>query len=78
MQNWGKLLMNKPDNNFLWRYAGLATQFLVGIGIAVFAGMKADQWLKLNTPIAVWVLPLLLIIGVIMKIIRDTAKKKDT
>jgi len=68
--------MSEPNNNLLWKYAGLATQFLVGIGLAVYAGLKLDQWLKIKTPLAVWVLPLLLITGVIIKIIKDTAKKK--
>ena len=68
--------MNEPNNNLLWKYAGLATQFLVGIGLAVYAGLKIDEWLKIKTPVAVWVLPLLLIIAVIIKIIKDTAKKK--
>jgi carbon starvation protein CstA len=68
--------MNKSNNNLLWKYAGLATQFLVGIGLSVFIGMKADAWLKLNMPIAVWVLPLLFITVVIIKIIQDTAQKK--
>ena len=68
--------MNKPDNKLLWKYAGLATQFLVGIGLAVFLGNKADKALENRTPVAVWVLPLLLIIAVIYAIIRDTAQKK--
>lgn len=68
--------MNKPGNNLLWKYAGLATQFLVGIGLALYAGLKLDQWLKIKMPLAVWVLPLLLILGVIIKIVIDTASKK--
>ena len=68
--------MNEPNNNLLWKYAGLATQFLVGIGLAVYAGLKIDEWLKIKTPEAVWVLPLLLITAVIIKVIKDTAKKK--
>ncbi len=68
--------MSKPDNNFLWKYAGMATQFLVAIGIAVYGGIWIDRWLKLKNPLAVWVLPLLVITGVIVKIIRDTSRKK--
>ena len=68
--------MNKPGNNLLWKYAGLATQFLVGIGLALYAGLKLDQWLKIKMPLAVWVLPLLVILGVIIKVIIDTASKK--
>ena len=68
--------MNKPNNNLLWKYAGLATQFLVAIGIAVYAGLRIDKWLKIKNPLTVWVLPLLVITAVIVKIIKDTAQKK--
>lgn len=68
--------MAKPDNRLLWKYAGLATQFLVGIGIAVFLGLQIDKRLKFYTPVAVWVLPLLVIIAVIIKVVKDTAQKK--
>lgn len=68
--------MNKNNNNLLWRYAGLVTQFLVGIGLFLFAGLKLDDWLKFKMPVAVWVLPLLFIIVVIVKIVRDTGNKK--
>lgn len=57
------------------RYAGLATQFLAGIALMVFIGMKIDKWAGFSAPIAVWVLPLLLITGVIIKIIKDTSGK---
>ena len=54
----------------------MATQFLVAIGIGVFIGIKLDKWLKFTMPIGAWVLPLLIIIGMIMAIVRDTAPKK--
>jgi Mn2+/Fe2+ NRAMP family transporter len=69
--------MNKDKNNsFLWKYAGLATQFFVAIAIAVYGGMQLDRVLKFSMPVAVWVLPLLFITGLIIKIIRDTTPKK--
>ena len=68
--------MSKPTNNLLWKYAGLATQFMVAIGLSVYAGLWIDKWLKIKMPLAVWVLPLLVIIAVIVKIIKDTAQKK--
>ncbi len=68
--------MNKPGNRQLWKYAGMATQFLAGIGIALFTGMKVDQWFKIRMPLAVWGLPLLLILGMIIRIIYDTSPKK--
>lgn len=60
----------------IWKYAGMATQFLVGLGLGVFIGMKADKWLHFKTPVFVWVLPLLIITSVIVKIIKDTSKRK--
>lgn len=68
--------MNNQNNSSLYKYAGLATQFLVGIGIAVYVGLQIDKYIKISMPLAVWLLPLLLIVGVIIKIIKDTSKKK--
>ena len=64
------------DKRFLWKYAGMATQFLVAIAIAVYGGMQLDKWIKPGMPLAVWLLPLLIIVGIIIKIVRDTSTKK--
>ena len=66
----------KKRNVNLLQYASMGTQFLVGIGIGVFIGLKADGWLKLKIPLLVWILPLLIIIGVTLKLIKETSKKK--
>lgn len=68
--------MKKTDNSLLLKYAGLATQLLIGLALAVFLGMKTDEWLHFKMPLAVWVLPLAVIAGVIFKVIKDTAPKK--
>lgn len=68
---------NERGNKMLWRYAGLSTEFLAGIGIGVFAGAKLDKWMKFSVPLFVWILPLLIIIGMTIKIIRDTSKKRE-
>ncbi|MDQ6904620.1 MAG: AtpZ/AtpI family protein [Bacteroidota bacterium] len=67
---------NNEGNKQLLRYAGLAMQFLVGIGIGVFIGLKVDKWLNLSIPLLVWLLPLLILCGIIYKIVKDTAAKK--
>lgn len=54
----------------------MATQFLVAIAIAVYAGMQLDKWIKPGMPLAVWLLPLLIITGIIIKTIKDTSTKK--
>jgi chromate transport protein ChrA len=57
------------------RYAGLASQIFVSLGIAVFAGYKADQWLKVPIPLLVWILPLVVVCMIIYKLIKDTSKR---
>ena len=66
----------RKKNVSLLQYASMGTQFLVGIGIGVFIGLKADSWLDLKIPLLVWILPLLIIIGFTLKLIKDTSKKK--
>lgn len=68
--------MKKNDNSLLLKYAGLATQLLVGLALAVYLGMKTDGRLHLKMPLAVWILPLAVIGVVIYKVIKDTAPKK--
>ena len=60
------------------RYAGLAFQFFVAIGLGVFAGIKLDEWLNIAFPLLVWLLPLLMIIGMIVKIMFETNNNNET
>ena len=68
---------NTSNNSELIRYASLGTQFLVSLGLAVFLGLKADKWLKISAPLLVWLLPLIVLIGMLYKIIKDTSKPQD-
>ncbi|MGZ3846984.1 MAG: hypothetical protein ACXVBJ_01225 [Flavisolibacter sp.] len=63
-----------PTND-LMRYAGLGTQILVSLGIAVFIGYKVDRWLKIPLPLLVWLLPLVVLIGIIYKLVKETSGK---
>jgi Na+/glutamate symporter len=45
------------------------------IGLAVYAGYYFDKWIKIEFPLFVWLLPLIAIIGMIIKVIKDTSKK---
>ncbi len=60
----------------MMKYAGMATQFLVSIGLAVFIGFKADKWLHISFPVLIWALPLLVIIFTIYKLIKETSSKR--
>ena len=68
---------NISNKTLLRQYAGMATQFLVSIGIAVFIGYKADGWLKIGIPLLVWLLPLLTILGMIFRVAKDTRRRKN-
>lgn len=68
---------NRESNNkILLRYAGMGAQILVSLGLAVFIGLKLDAWINTSFPILVWLLPLLVIIGMIIKTIKDTSRQK--
>jgi F0F1-type ATP synthase assembly protein I len=56
------------------RYAGLSTQLLVAIGMAVFIGYKVDHWLK-TFPLFTSALPLLVLAVIFYKLVRDTSGK---
>ena len=56
------------------RYAGLGTQMLVSIGIAVFIGLKTDKWLH-TLPLFSCVLPLLVLAVAFYKLMRQTGNK---
>jgi hypothetical protein len=61
----------------LMRYASLGGQVAASVGIAVWLGVKADKWLKLNFPIFSLVVPLLVIVFVLVQIIKANSGKKD-
>ena len=69
------LKTRKETNRELMQYAGMGAQFLVSIGIGIFIGLKLDNWLNFSFPLLVWLMPLLIIIGLTIKIVKDTSKK---
>jgi hypothetical protein len=68
---------NTNNNNELIRYASLGTQLFVSLGLAVFLGLKADKWLKISAHLLIWLLPLVVLIGMLYKIVKDTSKPRD-
>ena len=65
------------SNKDLMRYAGLASQMLVGLGIAVFIGLKSDKWLKLSFPLLPWLLPLLVLAAILYRIVKETGPNNN-
>jgi hypothetical protein len=64
------------NNRDLLKYAGLTTQIFAGLGLAIFIGIKADKWLHISFPVFVWVLPLIVIVSLIIKLIKETNRRK--
>jgi len=59
----------------LLQYSGLAFQLLLVLGAAVYAGFWVDKWIAFRIPIGIWLLPLLVLIGILVKVVKDTSKK---
>lgn len=66
-----------PNGNdrLLLKYLGLGTQIMLSLALAVFVGLKLDKLLSFSTPLLVWILPLLILLVMIWKVIKDTSKK---
>ena len=68
---------NTSNKNLLIQYAAIGTQLLAGLIITVFAGKWIDAKLHFSFPVLIWLLPLIFIIGMLLKAVKDTSKKKD-
>ncbi len=66
--------MNIKNNGF--KYLSLSSQMIGGLLICIFGGIRVDKYFKLETPVATWLFPLILISATILKIVIDTSKKK--
>lgn len=70
---------SQPNNSSqdLVRNAGLGTQILVALGLAVFTGLKGDKWLH-TSPLLVCLLPLLILFVLFYKLMRETARRDSS
>ena len=64
------------NNNNILKYASLGFQFFVGLGLFMYLGKKADDFLKFSMPLCIWIFPLLFITASIIKLIIETGKQK--
>jgi hypothetical protein len=58
------------------KYAGMATQFIVTHGVAIFIGYQVDQWIGWRFPLLTSLLPLAAIISLLYKIYIESNPKK--
>ena len=61
--------------SMLMKYMGLGAQLFATILIALLIGWKADDFFGFATPVLIWALPLLAIVGTLIKIIKETSKQ---
>ena len=69
--------MQKKDDGrkLLLQYAGFATQLIVALGVGVFAGYWIDGKINIDVPVFTWLLPLLILLIMFWKVMKDTSKK---
>lgn len=63
--------------SLLLQYAGVGSQLLAGLIVTVFVGKWIDAKAKFSFPVLIWLLPLLFIIAMILKAVKDTSKNKN-
>jgi len=68
---------NVSNKQLLLQYASIGSQLLAGLIITVFAGKWIDEKLHFSFPILIWLLPLVFLVGMILKAVRDTSKNKN-
>ncbi len=59
------------------RFASLGTQFLAAIVVTALLGVWLDKKCAFQTPVFTWLLPLLTIVGLLTKLVKDASQKKD-
>jgi F0F1-type ATP synthase assembly protein I len=57
------------------RFASLGTQFLAAILVTAWLGVWLDKRFAFTTPMFVWLLPLLTIIGLLIKVVKEASQK---
>lgn len=69
-------MANNNNPNSMMRYAGLATQWMVLLLVAMWGGMKLDKLLAWSIPICTILFPLVAIIYSLWKLIQDFNQPK--
>lgn len=67
--------MQENKRNVLIKYASMATQLLVGLGLTTWLGTWLDKKMVTKKPMATWIFPMTFLIGFLVKLIKDTNKK---
>ena len=67
---------NVSNKSLLIQYASIGAQMVAGLLLFVFVGKWIDSKTHFSFPVFIWLLPLIFIIGILIKAVRDTSKRK--
>jgi hypothetical protein len=68
--------MAGKQSSSILQYSGLAFQMMLAIAGAIYLGRWMDDRMALKKlPVFIWLLPLIVITGMLIKIVKDTSKK---
>lgn len=67
--------INFKKYNVVIKYANMATQLLVGLGITLWLGKLLDEKIGRVKALFTWIFPMFYLIGYLVKLIKDTNKK---
>lgn len=67
---------DKRDVSWM-RYAGLGMELLAGLVLSIYGGGWVDKKIAFSKPVMIWLLPLLVLMALLVKLVRDTSKKND-
>jgi hypothetical protein len=59
----------------LLQYAGIGMEITVGLVAGIFAGRWLDKKMASSVAVFSWLLPLLILLVIFWKVIKDTSKK---
>lgn len=67
----------KDHKHMGWiRYASMASQLIIALLLGVYAGKWLDGRMEFQQPVWIWILPLLILLGMLIKLIKDTSVRK--
>ena len=67
---------DKSNRYYLLKYGSFAFQLLVVLVLVIFLGVKLDKKIGSDFLLFSWLFPLVVILGMIIKVLKDTARKK--
>ncbi len=68
---------DRDSQSQLGRYAGLSTQWMVMLLVAVWLGHKADLYTGWKVPVFVILMPLVSLVFSLVQLIKEVNRKKE-